>query len=180
MRINNRLRKFDFSSQRGYTLVELLAVIGILSVISVIVVTVTFITLRGSQKSDTLEIVRQNGDTAMTQMVRSIRYAKSMDVPTSCTIPTALQSVTISSLLDNAQTTYSCSNNTIASNSASLINTNAVTVNACSFTCSQTSLLDPPTIRIQFSLSAKSSGVFSESTAEIPFESSVTLRNYSR
>lgn len=171
---------FHFSSSRGYTLVELLSVIGILSVIGVIVVTVTFITLRGAQKSDTNELVRQNGDAALSQMVRTIRYAKTLDTPASCVTPVVIESVTISSLLDGGKTTYSCANDTIASNSASLLNTNAVRVTTCSFACTQTSLLEPPTIKIQFSLEAKSSSTFAETKASIPFESSVTLRNYSR
>lgn len=169
-----------FPPPRGYTLVELLSVIGILSVIGVIVVTVTFITLRGAQKSDVSELVRQNGDAALSQMVRTIRYAKSLDAPRTCTTPATVQTITVSSLTDGDQTTYSCENGTIASNSASLLNTNAVQTTACSFTCSQTSLLEAPTVTIQFSLSAKSTGSFVETNASIPFTSSVTLRNYSR
>ncbi len=166
--------------QKGYTLVELLVVITILSVIGVIVVTVITISLRGSQKSDKLEIVRQGGDTAMSQMVRSIRYAKSLDSPASCVPATNVSSITITSLQDNGQTTYSCASNAIASNSAPLVDTNAVNVNACSFTCSQQRVSDPPTIQIQFSLSAKNESSFTETKAVIPFQTSVTLRNYAR
>ncbi len=166
--------------QKGYTLIELLTVIGILSVIGVIVVTVITISLRGSQKSDKLEIVRQGGDTALSQMVRSIRYAKTLNAPASCVPATNVSSITITSLQDNGQTTYSCSSGTIASNSASLLDTNAVIVNACSFTCSQQRVSDPPTIQIQFSLSAKNESSFSETKATIPFQTSVTLRNYAR
>jgi prepilin-type N-terminal cleavage/methylation domain-containing protein len=166
--------------QKGYTLIELLTVIGILSVISVIVLSVVFISLRGTQKSDTLEVVRQDGDSAMSQMVRNIRYAKSLDAPTSCIPATTLSAITVTSLHDNGQTTYSCGSNTIASNSASLINTNAVTVTSCSFVCTQTRPSDPPTIMIQYSLSSKATGSFAETKASIPFQSSVTLRNFTR
>ena len=180
--LSNTKRNFSFptshfSSQRGYTLIELLTVIGILSVI---VVSVVFISLRGSQKSDKLETVRQGGDTALSQMVRSIRYAKTLNTPASCVPAVNSSSITITSLQDNGQTTYSCNANTISSNSASLIDTNAVSVTACSFTCSQQRVSDPPTIQIQFSLSAKNSNSFTETQATIPFQTSVTLRNYIR
>lgn len=183
--LSNTKRNFSFptshfSSQRGYTLIELLTVIGILSVIGVIVVSVVFISLRGSQKSDKLETVRQGGDTALSQMVRSIRYAKTLNTPASCVPAVNSSSITITSLQDNGQTTYSCNANTISSNSASLIDTNAVSVTACSFTCSQQRVSDPPTIQIQFSLSAKNSNSFTETQATIPFQTSVTLRNYIR
>lgn len=168
------------SSQKGYTLVELLTVIGILSVISVIVLAVLFITLRGTQKSDALEIVRQNGDTALSQMVKDIRYAKNLDTPMTCVPATTVSSVTISSLTDNGRTTYSCTGTTIASNSASLFDTNAVTTTSCSFVCRQQRPSDPPTITIQYSLSAKQTGNLTETTASIPFQSSVTMRNYIR
>jgi prepilin-type N-terminal cleavage/methylation domain-containing protein len=168
------------SQQSGYTLVELLTVIGILSVISVIVLSVVFISLRGTQKSDTIEVVRQNGDTAMTQIVRGIRYAKSLDSPTSCVPSTTSSSITITSIQDNAQTTYSCNANTISSNSASLLNTNGVATTSCSFVCRQNRSSDPPTITIQYTLSANTTGSLSETSATIPFQTSVTMRNYNR
>lgn len=165
---------------RGFTLVELLTVIGILSVIGSIVVSVVFISLSGAKKSDTVEILRQNGDNTLSQMVKSIRYAKSLDSPASCVVPTSTSSITVTSLESNAQTTYSCSGTTIASNGASLLNTNVVTTQSCRFTCSQTSLQTPPTITIDFTLIPVGAGNLVETKATVPFQSSVTLRNYYR
>jgi prepilin-type N-terminal cleavage/methylation domain-containing protein len=169
-----------FSSQKGYTLVELLTVIGILSVIGVIVLSVLFITLRGTEKSNALEIVRQNGDAALSQMVKDIRYAKTLETPGSCSPATTTSSVTIISLNDSGRTTYSCTGTTIASNSASLLDTNAVSTTSCSFVCRQDRPSDPPTITIQYSLSARQTGNLTETTASIPFQTSVTMRNYTR
>lgn len=165
---------------RGYTMVELLTVLGILSVIGSMVISIVFITLSGAKKSEKVEILRQNGDTTLSQIIRSIRYAKSLDVPASCVPSTNVSSITITSLADNQQTTFACGGNTISSNSASFLNTNIVKTTACSFTCSQATIADPPVITVQFTLSPVSSGSFSETQASIPFQSSVTLRNYSR
>lgn len=165
---------------RGFTLIELLTVIGILSIIGAIVVSVLSLTLRGTKKSDLLEVARQNGDTALSQMVKNVRYAKSLNTPSSCVPATTTQSVTITSLSDNAQTTLSCSGGTVSSNSASLIDTTTLTVSACSFVCTQTTVYDPPTITIKYTLAPKSSGSFSETNFLLPFQSSVTMRNYSR
>ncbi len=169
-----------FKYQKGYTLFELLTVIGILSVIGVIVLSIVFISLRGSQKSEALEIVRQNGDAALSQMVKTVRYAKRLDAPLACTPSVSTSSITLTSLTDNGQTTLSCASSTLSSNSATLLNTNAVAATSCSFTCAQGRPTDPPTITIQFSLSAKTTGNFSETTATIPFQTSVTMRNFER
>jgi prepilin-type N-terminal cleavage/methylation domain-containing protein len=169
-----------FSFQKGFTLLELLTVIGVLGVIGSIVVSVVFISLRGSKKSDLVEIMRQNGDTAMTQMVKQIRFARSLDTPASCIPTTNTSSITITSIESNTQTTYACSATAISSNSASLIDSNAVSVTNCSFSCSQQTVNDPPTITIQFTLLPKVQGTLAENNASIPFQSSVTLRNYTQ
>jgi prepilin-type N-terminal cleavage/methylation domain-containing protein len=181
MRDEFSIFNFQFSKNpKGYTLLELLTVIGILSVIGGIVVSIVFISLRGAKKSDLVEGLRQNGDTAMTQMIKQIRYAKSLNTPASCVPSSNTSSITITSLDTNTQTTFACSATTISSNSASLMDTNTISVSACSFTCTQQTLNDPPSINIKFTLSPKTAGALAETKATIPFQSSVTLRNYSR
>ncbi|HWY79696.1 MAG TPA: type II secretion system protein [Candidatus Sulfotelmatobacter sp.] len=169
---------FNYQFTKGFTLLELLTVIGILSVIGTIAVSVISITLRGAKKTDLLESARQNGDAALSQMVKGIRYASSLNSPAVC-IPTAsVSAITITSLTDYAQTTFSCTGGSIASNSAPLLDTTSITVSSCFFTCSQATNNDPPTILIQFTLSPKNSGSFTETKFQLPFQSSVTMRNY--
>lgn len=170
----------QFSTRKGFTLIELLTVIGILGVIGSIVVSIVVITLRGTTKTNTIENARQNGGLALTQMVKTIRYAQSLDSPVSCVPETTTQSITVTSLTDNAQTTLSCDNNTLSSNSASLIDTNSISVASCSFICRQQTVNDPPSITIEFSLSPATASNFIENNFSIPFQSSVTMRNYSR
>jgi prepilin-type N-terminal cleavage/methylation domain-containing protein len=171
--------------ERGYTFIELLAVISIFSVIGIAIVSILFTTLRGSRKSDLLVMLKQNGDFAISQMTNNIRYAKSLDTPASCTTPVTTKTITISSATDNGQTTYVCpavSTSGITSNSASLVDTNAVAVTACNFVCTQQSVYDPPTINITFTLTPKNVNGLPENTGALPFQTSVTMRNlnYSR
>jgi prepilin-type N-terminal cleavage/methylation domain-containing protein len=166
-----------FSISKGFTLIEILTVISILSVIGAITVSVITITLRTTKKSDVLEIARQESDTALTQMVKNIRYAQSLDNPTSCVTSSSVNSITVTSVTTRIQTTYSCTAGTIKANNISLFNTNALQVTSCSFVCTQPTLNDPPTITIQYTLKPASTGVFSETNFTLPFQSSVTMRN---
>ena len=166
-----------FSINEGFTLIELLTVIGILSIIGTIAVSVITISLQGSKKSDLLETARQNGDTSLSQMVRNIRYAASLNAPASCVPSTTTSSITITSLTDYTQTTYSCAAGTISSNGASMFDTSALKVSSCSFICRQPTVQDPPTITIQYILSPKQAGGFVETNFTLPFQTSVTMRN---
>ncbi len=169
-------------NKKGFTLIELLTVISIMGVIGAIVVSVITITLRGSAKTDLMEYARQNSDAALSQMVKSIRYAASLNNPVSCVPSVTVSAITITSLTDYAKTTYSCAGGTISSNSATasepLIDTNSLKVSACSFVCSQPTLNDPPTITILYTVSPKIAGNFAETNFTIPFQTSVTMRNY--
>ena len=182
-KVRNKLSTLNsqLSTPQGFTLIELLSALSVFIVIGTMIVVILFISLQGSRKSEVQAVLRQNGDFALSQMVRNIRYAKSLDDPVSCVTPVTQSSVTITSLLDGGQTVYSCllgSTSDIASNSASLVNTGVVQVSSCSFTCSQQSVNAPPTITIQFILQSASGNNLIENTGSIPFQSSVSMRNY--
>jgi hypothetical protein len=86
---------------------------------------------------------------------------------------------------DNGTTVFGCNGQndnppyTIASNTASLINTSSIAVdyNSCYFTCSQSGYGLPTTIGIYFTLSQLNSNGLAEKSSTIPFEASVTMRN---
>lgn len=164
------MRGFYFSegkakSQSGFTLIEILVFLGVFFAVSAIVGGVLVSTLRSSQKTKTLDDVRHNGDFALNTMSRMIRNAGSI---TSCGGTTiAVQSP------DGLATTFACSGDTISSNSASLLNQDAVKVvsGTCNFTC-QGNL-----VKIGFSLSQKSTSTFAEIQARVDFQTSVVLRS---
>ena len=90
-------KKFQNSHERGFTLIELLVSSGIFITISGIVVSILFVTFRINQKADVLLAVKQNGNTALTQLTHNIRYAQILDDPISCVTPVTQESVTITS-----------------------------------------------------------------------------------
>jgi prepilin-type N-terminal cleavage/methylation domain-containing protein len=193
--------KFKASSSRGYTLVEMLAVIVVFSIIGGIISAIFASSLRGSNKANITNEVRQNGNYALIQMSRMITYARSFDgisedgisykadcyvdmvgLDTTTTIPTAYHYVKVSDF-QGGQTIFACNGqgqSEISSNSASLINNQIVKVDSCQFSCSQPSIAASPTIKISFTLSQKSDTNFFESKANIPFETTMSMRNTGR
>lgn len=116
--------------KKGFTLVELLVVLAILVTIGSIISAILYSAFRGSGKATTTEIVRQNGDYAMTQMTKLIKNsawnlvynsgdgvsADGKTYTTICVLPTGTPTPTpsvyhylrVTSLRDNQQTTFLC------------------------------------------------------------------------
>lgn len=167
----------------GFTLIELLIAMSVFSVIGTVALSILFMTLRSSKKSETLIALKQSGSTAVSQFAKNVRYAKSLNSPISCVTPIVASTINVTSIIDEGHTTYACTtgtNATVASNSSSLIDTNAFVVSQCIFTCSQPTLNDPPTIKLSFTLYSKNNSGFLESAGSVPFQTSITLRNYTR
>ncbi len=68
------------NSKPGFTLLELLAVVGILSFILIAVTQLLASTLAGSGKTNSLQLVKQNGQFALSTMARLVRLSKSVSV----------------------------------------------------------------------------------------------------
>jgi prepilin-type N-terminal cleavage/methylation domain-containing protein len=183
--------------QKGYTLVEMLAVIVVFSIIGGIISAIFASSLRGSNKANITNEVRQNGNYALIQMSRMITYAKSFngisvddnpdsyiadcytDVTTSTTTPMEYHYLKILSF-DGGEVVFSCDGGDggkIASNDANLVNTNTIKVDSCKFFCSQASIAQPPTIGISFALSQRKESNFFENKASILFETTAVMRN---
>lgn len=189
----------------GFTLVELLVVLVVLMSTGVVIGSILFSSLRGANKANILTTARQNGDYAISQMVKTIRNAKSFGGVSTCNadvdicevpwVKDCTQSegelkkytyVNITSP-SNEKIVYSCASLTISANEISLIddklvmtNTDPATADYCHFTCLQNNALDSPTIGIHFSLMQKGkAGVrsLSENTVLLPFSTSVRMRN---
>lgn len=163
----------------GFTLIEILVVSGIFVVITTTVVTILIIIFRGTKKSDSMVVVKQNGEQAMAQMVRIMRFAENLDYPSSCN-GTPRDHITITAV-DLSQKSFTCPANFnfpnfIGLNGTKLTNSATVIVQSCSFVCRQ-SAGGPPTISISFALRKVNSNGLPEGDARIPFSSSVTLRN---
>lgn len=186
----------QLGNQKGYTVIELLAVLVVMVSVGVIITSVLFTSLRGTGKSNIVNEVRQNGNYAISQMSRMIEFSQifggvSTDgttytancvaivppSPTPTAPPVQYSHIKVTSF-DNREIVFSCSGNplTVASNGAALIDTNRVEVTSCYFSCTQNSINDAPVIKINFTVSDRNA-TFVENQANIPFETSVSMKN---
>lgn len=67
--------------RKGFTLVELLVVIAVLSLLGVLVLTIFTSSLRGSNKSQILLAIKQNGQSVLETMDKTIRNADNVVCP---------------------------------------------------------------------------------------------------
>ncbi|MBU0999843.1 prepilin-type N-terminal cleavage/methylation domain-containing protein [Patescibacteria group bacterium] len=72
----------DVISKKGFTLVEILVVIVIVAIVGTIMVVIFSNTLRGSNKSQILSIIKQNGQSVLENMDKTIRGADNLLCPT--------------------------------------------------------------------------------------------------
>ncbi len=188
----------------GFTLIEMLVSMSVIVVVGGLVTSILISSLRGTNKTNTLTSVSQNGSFAVNQIAKMTQGAQSFDgvstdntayllncvipsSPTPTPTPTQYKYLKITSF-DGGQTTFSCDagSNILSSNSASLIDTNAVVLASCYFICTQNTPYDYPVININFSLNAKQQSgalLLPERTASataLPFQTSVTVRNMAR
>ncbi len=181
------------NNMRGFTLLELLISMTILLTVGSLVFSVLIISIRSTTKVNNTQLVRQNGNDVITQLSRMVQFSQSFNgvstngltYITTCQAPIAggtLQTYDYVQItgFDDGVTTFSCAANpaTIASNSASLIDTNSYTVSSCKFTCTQVTPNSPQTIGISFILGKKNATSFLDNPTPIEFTTSVTLRNY--
>ena len=184
----------------GFTLIELLIVVAMAASVTTIVVGVIASTLRGANKSITINKVRENGNYAISQMSRTIKYAKTIEggkvnitdpswscqnipqAPTPTPVPIHYKFVNVTAF-DGTSYVFGCDemNSTILMNASEIIDagpTGSVTLipGSCYFTCSK-GFIDTPAVGINFILSSKTSSALVESQATIPFSTFIKGRN---
>lgn len=183
---NSKFETRLIASESGFTLVEMLAVIIVFVFVGGIMLSILVTSLRTSSKTDTLSAVRENGNYVITQMSKTIRDARGLISPFPCVTPATVSTITVLNA-DQDQITYTCTSPpsptpaTIASNSATMLDTAAVAVTTCSFTCTQSSESELPIIQINFSLKQQGTSTFAEKTvSNVSFQTSVVMRNVTR
>lgn len=83
----------ESSNSGAFTLVEILVVIGLIAIMGVVITEVFFRSLRGSNKAQMLSIIKQNGQTALDKMDKSIRNADNVICPPILSGPTSPPSI---------------------------------------------------------------------------------------
>lgn len=193
----------------GFTLVELLASVIVLIAVGSVIAGIISSSLRGANKTNAIENIRQNGNYALSQISKDIEYAQPFDgentglsndgttYVTSCPfsssstpapVVTTYNYITVQSA-NNIVTKYSCSGSTpqdsvLTANGMPLIDmteATSISLENCSLMCVQNEPMDIPIIKISFSIGPKNSNNLVEnSNPPITFETSVTLRNYEK
>lgn len=167
---------------KGFTLVEMLTVVAIFVVVGGIAMAILVTSFRTGHKTDIITLAQQNGNYALSQMAKTLRNARGIVSPFPCVTEVSSSTITVITP-DNQQVTYACLSNTIASNGASLLDTNSVTLVSCSFVCSQFSKSDLPIISVAFSLQQQAGGNLAEQktgSSPVQFQTSVVIRNINR
>lgn len=162
---------------QGFSLLEVMIATAVLALIAVVGSNSFFSILRGSNKSKNLQLVKQNGDYALSVMERMIRNAREIIEPD-------LEGYTNFLIIlnpDGGETTFSCESEKITSNSASLISEETkITSNCGEFFNVMPGKpgLKPTTVEIKFILGLKEENIPLQEKVELPFNTAVTLRNY--
>jgi len=191
-------------NRTGHALMEFLMATAVVAAIGMVVVAILSSTLRGTKKTDIISSIRINGNQAIVQMTRLTKFAKEFEgvskdgSPNSYSLSCVVEKVMVPTPTptpilykylkfiaeDGGEIIFSCDegNKTIASNSASLIDTNVVEVlpNKCWFTCIQNRVSNTPIVRVYFELKQAGTATFAESQFFIPFETSFLLKNLAK
>jgi prepilin-type N-terminal cleavage/methylation domain-containing protein len=199
---SNTMKKIQHSplnikNYPGFTLVELLAVISVFVIVGMVTTGIFLSSFRATTKSDSLALLRQNGDFAMSQIEKQLRFATSLNglsndtqiPPTTLNACTDLTGGSMTQYkqmqianADGGTSTYSCttgSGGNVASNSANFLDPKVVTdVDACYFTCAKGTLYSAPVITFYLTLAQRyGNASAAESHSTLNFQTSVTLRN---
>lgn len=150
---------------KGFTLIETVVGVGIFSVVIIMGTLMMVSTIRASKKASAVALIRNEGTNALNIMTSYIRYASAL----TCT---SASSITIIPSSGN-QFDFTCSGNTIASNSASLTSS-SVKVSSCDIfsNCVANTSVD-----IYFFLTKTGTSLPIEQTASSDFGTTVVLRN---
>lgn len=182
-------------SSRGYTLIELLAVIIVLSAVGLVIGAIIISAFRGTTKTNAVGELRQEGNNRLSELSKMVEFSQSFDGVSTDGInyspncltedpdnPTQYKYLKVTDFT-NAELILSCSidpdtnNPTIASNGASLITSDSIAVTLCYFTCTQDYLAEPPIIGLYFDLEKTVGTGVSDQNYSASFETNIVMRN---
>lgn len=178
----------------GFTLIELLVSISIIITATTIIVAIITASFRGSSKSTISDRIRESGNSAMTQITKTIQYADRFNgVSTDGTDDNLVAQCPIyDSTLDKSsyafnqirvlsngqETQISCNDDQATINSSPIFDSKTITVSQCTLTCSQANLVEPPIVGISFDLSSNNpDSKLPEADATIHFSTNIKMRN---
>lgn len=199
--------KLNINSESGYTLVEMLASIVIIVAIGSVIANVITSSLRGTNKVNVIESIRQSGNYILNQITKDVTYAQVFDgistginpehntvCPSLLPSPSPAPAVT-ELTIKTAQglvVKYECSGSgpgsvlrrTITQTDGTVISglfidpSSSISLKSCSLSCDQYSGV--PIIGVDFAIGSKSPSNLAEnnSGSDTSFKTSITMRNY--
>jgi type II secretory pathway pseudopilin PulG len=188
---------------QGFTLVELLSSMIVLIAVGSIIAGIVISSIVGTNKTNTIENIRQNGNYTLNQISRNIEYAQvfngasetgaAYDANCYYAAPTPaplVKYIKITALSGNS-IVYNCDGSTLTTytldgitvpDPTPLFDTASLSLTSCSMSCTQDKATGTPLIRIGFNLGPiNSNGGFVEnSSPPIIFETAVVVRNHKK
>jgi prepilin-type N-terminal cleavage/methylation domain-containing protein len=164
---------------RGFTLIELLISMLVVVLIGSIITSILFSVLRGTNKTNKLIIIRQNGNYAISQLSKTIRNAKAIVTPCD-TNPVSTITITAQ---DDTDLVLACENNNVTmtsgANKTNLVDTSAVAIKSgianCSFACIQGATTQ--LVSVSFTVQQAKADALNENSASLIFETAIAMRN---
>lgn len=171
---NKSKERKKIQNKKGISLVETLIVVMVFSIIGVLTTNAVFLTLRGTQKSQSTLKIREKINYVISIIQRQLRGAKEIsECPNSD--PYIIEYVDEYENLSS----FSCKNMTgigyIASGSARIVS-NDIDITSCSFSCEESSSAGPPSVTIN--ISAEDNSISGVTKGKATFTTKVVLRNY--
>ncbi len=171
-------------SQLGYTLIELIVVVSITIMVLVGALALFFSTLSSGGKTASAEYTKQAGQFAMTQITFAIRNARKIVPNTAGQIcAPSMTSITIEDQ-NGILTEISAANGRLALGGTNYLTPADLLLTGPTFSCQPASYGtgtwngSPPSISITFSLQKGQASALPRDIVTIPFQSSVTMRNF--
>lgn len=183
LKSQKKVNKSPLLSGAGFSLIELLVGIAIIITTSTIVLSIIVSSFRISSKTTASSTVRQNGNYALAQMTRQLKFADSFQgahragspvIDNPCGVGVDYDQVDIKQ--NKEDVSIVCSDDEISVDGENSIDTNNIQIGSCSLTCSQAGS-EGPVITIDFDLAIGDADTAIEDRASIDFSTTVKMRN---
>ena len=170
----------------GFSLMELLVGMAIILTATTVVLAIIVSSFRLSSKTTSQDIVRQNGNYALSQMIKIIQFADAGYVttpPNSCESPNPIPIQSLAVSYNNIPYIFSCDSNGLRKSEnggpfiSMISNKVSLVPGSCEFSCSRSNSNVAPVINLKFKLQYGVGGGVVEKSAQQLFSTQVKMRN---
>lgn len=172
VKINKKKERKD---NNGFSLIETLVVVLIFSFVGILTTNAIFLTLRGTQRSQSTLKVREKINYAFSVIQRNLRGAQRItECPNSN--PSVLEYLDEYGNSNSFSCITSSNGNYIASGSARLTSESDINITSCEFVCEESDSGGPASVSIN--ISAEDNSISGIAKGKATFTTKVLLRNY--